>query len=40
MKRKRPNVGITDLEAMVRKVEDKTEVYDPEKDVDLHKHEI
>jgi len=40
MKRKRPNISITDLEAMVRSVEEKQETYNPVKDVDLHKNDV
>jgi nuclear GTP-binding protein len=40
MKRKRPNISITDLEAMVRSVEEKKEGYNPVKDVDLHKNDV
>lgn len=39
-KRKRPNIAISDLEAMVRNVEEKTEVYNPKEDVDLHKNDM
>lgn len=37
MKRRRPTTGVTDLEAMVKNIEAKTETYNPVKDVDLHK---
>ena len=40
MKRKRPNIAITDLEAMVKNVEEKNEGYNPVKDVDLHKNDM
>lgn len=40
MKRKRPNVGITDLEAMVKTIQDKQGNYDQAADIDLHKNEI
>lgn len=37
MKRKRPNVPITDMEALAKSVVNKTEQYNPVKDVDLQK---
>lgn len=40
MKRKRPNVGITDLEAMVKTIQEKTGNYDEAKDLDLHKNDM
>jgi len=40
MKRKRPNVGITDLEAMVKTIQDKQGNYDQAKDIDLLKHQV
>jgi nuclear GTP-binding protein len=40
MKRKRPNIQLTDLEAMVKSVDEKIETYNPVKDVDLHKNDI
>lgn len=40
MKRKRPNIAITDLDTMMKTVEEKTETYNPQKDVDLHKNDI
>ena len=40
MKRKRPNVGITDLDAMVKTINEKVEGYDINKDIDLHKNTI
>ena len=39
MKRKRPNIAITDLESMVKNIEEKQENYDPVKDADLHKND-
>ncbi len=38
MKRKRPNLGITDIDSMMKEVTDKSETYDAAKDVDLTKH--
>jgi nuclear GTP-binding protein len=38
-KRKRPNIAITDLEAMVRNVAEKVDSYNPVQDVDLHKND-
>jgi nuclear GTP-binding protein len=40
MKRKRPNVALTDLEAMAKEVSSKNETYDSTKDVDLNKSVI
>ena len=39
-KRKRPNISITDLEQMVKNVEDKVETYNPVTDTDLHKNDM
>lgn len=39
-KRKRPNIAITDLEALVRNVEEKVEAYNPIQDKDLHKNDV
>ena len=38
MKRKRPNLAITDLEAMAKEVTSKNDTYDSTKDNDLNKH--
>ena len=40
MKRKRPNIAITDLEALVKNIEEKQDTYDPVKDADLHKNDV
>lgn len=40
MKRKRPNVDTTDLEMMVRTINEKTTEYNPEGDKDLHKNDM
>ena len=40
MKRKRPNVDTTDLEMMVRNINDKTNEYNPTEDRDLHKNDM
>ena len=40
MKRKRPNIQMTDLDSMVKSVEEKVEIYNPVKDVDLHKNDM
>lgn len=40
MKRKRPNVLISDLDTMMKEVQEKNENYDVVKDIDLHKNDM